>query len=59
MNYQNVWNYLSMETSCIDFDKEVIHSRSGILVLINDTDWEVLEKEQTVLEVVLLIVYQV
>ena len=40
-----------METICNDFLFSLITSRSGILVLINDVDWEVLDKEKTVLEV--------
>lgn len=51
MNYLKEKNYLSMETTCIDFDYLSLYRRSGILVLVNDTDWEVLEKENTPVEV--------
>ena len=40
-----------METNCSVFLSSLKCSRSGILVLINDVDWEVLDKEKTVLEV--------
>ena len=40
-----------METTCTAFDYFSLYRRSGILVLVNDTDWEVLEKENTPVEV--------
>ena len=40
-----------METTCTAFDYLSLYRRSGILVLVNDTDWEVLEKENTPVEV--------
>ena len=40
-----------METTCTAFDYFTLYRRSGILVLVNDTDWEVLEKENTPVEV--------
>ena len=51
MNYQKERNYLLMETTCTAFDYFSLYIRSGILVLVNDTDWEVLEKENTPVEV--------
>ena len=51
MNYLKEKNYLSMETTCTAFDYFTLYRRSGILVLVNDTDWEVLEKENTPVEV--------
>ena len=51
MNYQKERNYLLMETTCTAFDYFSLYRRSGILVLVNDTDWEVLEKENTAVEV--------
>ena len=51
MNYQKERNYLLMETTCTAFDYFSLYRRSGILVLVNDTDLEVLEKENTPVEV--------
>ena len=51
MNYQKERNYLLMETTCTAFYYLSFYRRSGILVLVNDTDWEVLEKENTPVEV--------
>jgi len=34
---------------CNLFNKIFYYSRPGIIVLVNDTDWEILEKENTVL----------
>ena len=50
MNYLKERNYLLMEAICIVFSFQSLYRRSGILVLVNDTDWEVLDKENTPVE---------